>query len=122
MFCAQCGTQNHDSARHCTNCGAQTGFAAAAPAGATPPPPPAAAPYASGNVIPKSRLAYILLALFLGCLGIHNFYAGYAGRGIAQLLISLFLGWLIVPLAAVVIWIIIEICTVTRDAQGVPFN
>ncbi|MBQ3218003.1 MAG: TM2 domain-containing protein [Akkermansia sp.] len=27
--------------------------------------------------MPKSRLAYILLGVFLGSLGIHNFYAGY---------------------------------------------
>lgn len=28
---------------------------------------------------PKSRLAYILMGLFLGGLGVHNFYAGYNG-------------------------------------------
>ena len=126
MFCAQCGTQLLDSAKHCTNCGAQTGvatpaYATGAPA-ASAPPPPYAAPAAVGNPIAKSRLAYILLGLFLGGFGIHNFYAGYAGRGVAQLLITLFIGWLVVPLIAVFIWIIVEICTVTRDAQGVAFN
>ena len=67
----------------------------------------------------KSRLAYILLGLFLGGLGIHNFYAGYTGKGIAQLLITILSGGF---LALVVwIWVIIEICTVTKDAQGVDF-
>lgn len=68
---------------------------------------------------PKSRLAYILLAIFLGYLGIHNFYAGYKGKAIAQLLITVlslgmlsFVSW---------IWAIVEICTVNKDAQGVPF-
>ena len=41
------------------------------------------------DTIPKSRLAYILLALFLGTLGVHNFYAGRTGAGVAQLLITL---------------------------------
>ncbi len=67
----------------------------------------------------KSRLAYILLAVLLGSLGIHNFYAGYTGKGIAQLLITL------VSLGALSIvswiWAIVEVCTVTQDANGVPF-
>jgi len=37
---------------------------------------------------PKQLLVGILLALFVGTLGIHNFYLGHTGRGIAQLLIT----------------------------------
>ncbi len=37
----------------------------------------------------KSRIAYVLLGLFLGNLGIHNFYAGYTNKGIIQLLLTL---------------------------------
>jgi TM2 domain-containing membrane protein YozV len=70
----------------------------------------------------KSRVAYILLGLFLGGLGIHNFYAGYTGRAVAQLLITLLTGWLIVPILIVGIWVLIEVITVTSDAQGLPFN
>lgn len=69
----------------------------------------------------KSRTAYILLGIFLGTLGIHNFFAGYTGRGIAQLLTSVLIGWLIIPLLAVWIWVLVEICTVTTDANGMPF-
>ena len=69
--------------------------------------------------MPKSRLAYILLAIFLGTFGIHNFYAGYTGKGIAQLLISLISFGFLSPL--VFIWAIIEVCTVTKDAQGIDF-
>ena len=69
----------------------------------------------------KSRVAYILLAFFLGGLGVHNFYAGYVGKGVAQLLLVLFLGFLIIPLLAVFIWCIVEMITVTKDAKGVPF-
>lgn len=67
---------------------------------------------------PKSRLAYILLAFFLGALGVHNFYAGYSGKGVAQLLLTLFLFWTVVVPIAVWIWIIIEMCTVDTDAYG----
>ena len=81
--------------------------------------------YHPGNAvagIPKKRSTYILLAVFLGGLGIHNFYAGYTGRGLAQLLILIFTGWLIVPALAVGIWVLVEICSVTRDAQNIPFQ
>ena len=70
----------------------------------------------------KERIIYILLAIFLGGFGIHNFYAGYTGKGIAQLLITLLLFWLVIPLLVVFVWVIIEIITVTKDAKGVPFK
>jgi TM2 domain-containing membrane protein YozV len=69
---------------------------------------------------PKERIAYILLGIFLGVFGVHNFYAGYTGRAVAQLLISvltLFFGSFISA-----IWAIIDVCTVTADASGVPFK
>ncbi len=62
----------------------------------------------------------MLLGFFLGGFGIHNFYAGYVGRAVAQLLITVLVGWLIVPLVAVCIWALIEIIVVDRDAQGRP--
>ncbi len=69
---------------------------------------------------PKSRLAYILLGLFLGGLGVHNFYAGYNGKGIAQLLMSLLSIGILTPV--VCIWVIVEIITVTKDVKGIPFS
>ena len=36
----------------------------------------------------KSRMAAGILGLLLGGLGIHNFYLGYTGKGLAQLLIT----------------------------------
>lgn len=69
---------------------------------------------------PKSRLAYILLGLFLGGLGVHNFYAGYNGKGIAQLLMSLLSVGILAPV--VCIWVIVEIITVTKDVKGIPFS
>ncbi|MGH9832735.1 MAG: NINE protein [Blastocatellia bacterium] len=71
---------------------------------------------------PKSRVSYILLGFFLGGLGVHNFYAGYSGRGVAQLLITLFIGWLIIPLFFIWVWVIIEIIVVKTDSLGIPMT
>jgi TM2 domain-containing membrane protein YozV len=84
------------------------------------PVPPSSAP--SQPATSKSRVAYILLGLFLGGLGIHNFYAGYGGKGLIQLLLTLLTGWLVIPLLVVLIWVIVEVCTVTQDADGHPFT
>ena len=86
------------------------------------PMPPQQVYMQAASQPPKSRIVYILLAFFLGGLGIHNFYAGYTGRGIVQLLITILLAWLIIPAIAVCIWVIIEMIVVTKDASGVPFN
>ena len=95
-----------------------------APQAPAPPVQHASAPNVLIVSPPKSRIAYILLGIFLGYLGVHNFYAGYAGRGVAQLLISLVGGILTCGLALipVVIWNLIEICVTDRDARGTPFS
>jgi len=81
---------------------------------------PVAAPVAP--VESKSRLVYILLALLVGGLGIHNFYAGRTNAGLCQLLITLFLGWLVIPAIAVFVWLIVDICTVTTDGSGMKMT
>jgi hypothetical protein len=66
---------------------------------------------------PKNRVAYILLGIFLGYFGAHNFYAGYMVRGAIQLAITictLFTGSIISW-----IWAIVEVCIVDRDSQNV---
>jgi TM2 domain-containing membrane protein YozV len=64
---------------------------------------------------PKTRLTYILLALFLGGLGVHNFYSGHTKHGVIKLvlLVACGLGLLVNP-----IWSIVEIIAVKQDAQG----
>ena len=66
----------------------------------------------------KSRVAYILLGLFLGVLGVHNFYAGYGGKGAVQLILTILLSWTFVVPAIVWIWVLIEIIAVNHDANG----
>lgn len=72
--------------------------------------------------VSKSRLTYILLGLFLGGLGIHNFYAGYTNKALTQLLLNLFLFWTIVVPLGITVWVIVELCTVDTDANGVRMN
>jgi TM2 domain-containing membrane protein YozV len=66
----------------------------------------------------KSRIAFILLGIFFGAFGVHNFYAGYHGRAIGQLCLTL-CSFFLLSLATVV-WAIIEICVVDRDARHLP--
>lgn len=107
MFCTNCGQEISDRAAICVKCGVPTS-------------PNSIRELAGANS--KSRIAYILLGLFLGGLGIHNFYAGYTGKAVAQLLITLFTFWLVFPLLIVAIWVIYEVCTVKTDAKGLPMT
>lgn len=71
-----------------------------------------------GGYLHKSRIIYIVLALLLGVCGIHNFYAGYAGRGIIQLLLSC-TGF---GLVIVIPWVLLEILLVRSDSRGMLFQ
>ena len=77
---------------------------------------------------PKSKLAAGLLGIFLGALGVHNFYLGYTGKAVAQLLLTL-VGWVLFGLGPVVAWVwgliesILILCSTHgsnwhRDAKG----
>lgn len=73
-----------------------------------------------------SRSVYIVLALFLGMAGIHNFYAGHSARGVIQLLLTLagiglavsgiYFG--LVFMAVVTVWVLAEIVMEKEDAYG----
>jgi TM2 domain-containing membrane protein YozV len=125
--CPDCSTQVSDQAQSCPSCGYPIAkrepdyVARAREAGVFCGSRPSSGP-PSVSVVKsaKSRGVYIILGLFLGCLGIHNFYAGYHGRGAAQLIITLLLGWVIIGLVITALWALIEICTITCDAAGDP--
>lgn len=53
----------------------------------------------------KSRVVACVLALFLGCFGIHKFYLGYNKQGIIMLLITLF-GFILFGIPSLVVCII----------------
>lgn len=60
-----------------------------------------------------NKIAYCLLALFLGGIGVHKFYAGKTGAGIAYLLFS----WTFIPAIIACIEFIVALCQKT-DANG----
>lgn len=87
MFCKQCGKPIDDGQELCEDCkkaestnnqGTAQTINVNVNSGNT------------NNVNPqaKSKLAAGLLGIFLGSLGVHNFYLGYTGKAVAQLLIS----------------------------------
>jgi len=84
------------------------------------------APLASGHAVPvygrlpKSRTAYIVLGIFLGAFGAHNFYAGYTGKAVGQLCLTL-LSFFYLAVAAW-LWAVIEICIIDADSAGVKFS
>jgi len=63
---------------------------------------------------------YIILGIFFGAVGIHNFYAGHLRRGTAQLLLTLFGSFLVLPLIGAIIWALLDVCTVTTDGDDQP--
>lgn len=63
------------------------------------------APVPAGKKV-VNKLAYVLLALFLGGLGIHNFYAGKTGLGILYLVFC----WTLIPGIAAFIQAIVALC------------
>ncbi len=71
-YCSKCGKEIEDKANFCKECGANVGNNNEH----------------VNNGLQKSRIAAGLLGIFLGALGIHNFYLGYTGKAIGQLLIT----------------------------------
>jgi TM2 domain-containing membrane protein YozV len=109
--------------------------AAAPPYGSAPsqtwqsPPAPSGTPYAPYGISPavgppKSKVVAALLAFFLGGLGIHRFYLGHNGTGIAMLVICVIGGFITCGLSVIVvaIWAIVDFIMILtgdlKDASG----
>ncbi len=86
-ICPYCGQAIHPQAVLCVHCGRSLSEAV------------------TGG---KKRLTAGLLGIFLGLLGVHNFYLGYTGKAVAQLLMTVLLGCLVLPAMAAAIWGLIE--------------
>ena len=117
-YCSQCGNELNKGERYCPKCGTDSEAKE-----------PVTEEYISENgEQPKSKIGAGLLAIFLGYLGVHNFYLGYTSKGIAQLLLTL-VGWIACGLGPVAasIWGLIEgilILTgsINKDANGIPLQ
>lgn len=74
---------------------------------------------------PKQWIVAVLLAFFLGAFGVHNFYLGYAARGIIQLILTLtFVGAIVSGIWAFIEFILILMRSGSYgcDAQGQPLQ
>ena len=88
-------------------------------------------PRAQGYPVPygeqRSRVAAGLFAIFLGPLGVHNFYLGRTGLGVLQLLLSVLSLGFLAPLVA--IWTLVEGILIlvgspsyATDRRGIPLR
>lgn len=100
-FCSNCGSPTDPNAAVCTKCG--VALSNPAPRGEQ-----------------KSKMTAGLLGIFLGGLGIHNFYLGYTGKGIAQIALSLCFG--IGAIWGLIEGIMILTGNIKADAKGVPLK
>ncbi len=107
-YCQKCGTELKDNDVFCSNCGNSTN---------------STAQVVNTSSNPKSKIAAGLLGIFLGTFGVHNFYLGYTGKAVGQLLLTVLTCGILSPISA--IWGLIEgilILTgsINTDAQGNP--
>lgn len=119
-YCKNCGSQLEEGSKFCSNCGSNidsTNNSSTINYDTT-----------NVNVNSKSKIAGGLLGIFLGYLGVHNFYLGYTSKGVAQLLLTL-IGWILCGIGPVVagVWGLIEgilILTgsIDKDADGNPLS
>lgn len=103
-FCPSCGNQVVATAVMCPKCGSPIGSGMARH---------------QEERSNKSRTSYILLAIFFGWLGLHNFYAKISATGVIQLLVSL--GTALIGTLVTQPWAIIEAISVTHDGDGKAF-
>ena len=84
-ICVACGYKNGDGENYCYHCGASVNTCAKVCLSCG---------YSlekknDKETSKKSKLTAGLLGIFLGGLGIHNFYLGYTGKAVAQIVLSL---------------------------------
>ena len=129
MFCKNCGNQMDDNAAVCVKCGVAKGQGELfCPVCGEATQPGAAVCMKCGTALhniplgkePKSRLTAGLLGIFLGGFGVHNFYLGYTGKAIAQILLTFCFG--IGAIWGFIEGILILVGTIDKDADGNPLK
>lgn len=93
MFCSNCGKKISEDVKFCPECGQQVGSVQH---------PQLVLPQMPRQ--PKSRVIAVVLCIFLGWFGLHDFYVGRNKSGLAKILITFILGWFVVGLIIVSLW------------------
>lgn len=73
-FCANCGSEINPGAAICVKCGASVSATGVA------------------GTNEKSKLVAVLLAFFVGSIGIHDFYLGYTKNGVIKIILTVCTG------------------------------
>ena len=108
MYCTNCGEQMEDNQAVCTKCGFAkgTGNKYCKNCGAEVEPQQAVCtkcgysindekqPETSNQIGGQDKTVIILVAVFIGTLGVHNFMMGETKKGVFKLILSLVGGWL----------------------------
>ena len=116
-YCPNCGTELKKDIKFCPNCGRKVDESS-----------PETSTSNDNTSQQKSKIGAGLLGIFLGSLGIHNFYLGYTSKAVCQLLLTL-VGWLACGLGPVIAstWglvegILILTGSINQDADGNPLQ
>lgn len=116
-FCSYCGNELKDDDKFCGKCGAgvEEKETKRVEEGNT-------VTYTDYNMNSnngagqKSKLAAGLFGIFLGSLGVHNFYLGFEGKAITQLLLTV-IGWIFCGIGPAIsaIWGLVEGIIILAD-------
>lgn len=127
MYCKNCGNQMDPNAAICVKCGCAKGTGASYCHNCGNPTVPGAAvctscgsALATVNANSKSKMAAGLLGIFLGGWGVHNFYLGYTGKAIAQIVLTFCFG--IGAIWGLIEGILILCGKIDKDAKGNPLK
>ena len=115
VVCVRCGVARGTGYAYCYNCGSPMVMGAVVCTTCGAPAAPVVGPNA------KSKTAAGLLGIFLGAFGIHNFYLGFTGKALAQLLMTVLSCGMLAMVSG--IWGLVEgimlLCgQMNVDAQG----
>ena len=127
VVCVKCGCQRGIGVNFCPNCGQQTAPGAAVCIHCGVALTYAAAPGYVNQAVPgqKSKMAAGLLGIFLGSLGIHNFYLGYTTKAVIQLVVTvvtLGIGAFAMGIWGLVEGIMILTGKIAVDGKGMPLG
>jgi len=129
MYCTNCGNQIDPNAVICVHCGVKCGqvnaYCKNCGGAIVPEATICVKCGAPISIYRKSRIAAGLFGIFLGCFGVHNFYLGYNGKAVAQLLITLLTCGIGAAISA--IWGFVEGVLIltdqnATDADGAPLT
>lgn len=130
-FCTNCGAQVEANQEKCNYCGKALKADASTPVQETvqTTQAPQQTQYQNNGYTTttqqKSKLCAGLLGIFLGAFGVHNFYLGYTGKAVAQLLITVLSCCMLSAISS--IWGLVEgimILTgsINTDGKGNPLG